>query len=260
MYQVKVKALVSQSVFKTWLVLTSDMNLQVLPLRVLVSRQVIRDRMDYTGYLAGRTKSEMDILDRLAGRFVVQFPGYEFNVERYFGGDKVTDAEWHKLLLWDVSATLLEFINATLASALDKTTEISIVESSRSMERTWVITDVDGLEKPILLTSRGWMLGPKLWIQADDFIEDGKLITCRKVFVTARPKFGDPSSKFGEPSSADQGLSKDYQDSFSLDKKGNLVREFICSMPIPDIKITIVMKARRVGSSNRRPLRQCVLL
>ena len=254
MYQVKVKALVSQSVFKTCLVLTSDMNLQVLPLRVLVSRQVIRDRMDYTGYLAGRTKSEMDILDRLAGRFVVQFPGYEFNVERYFGGDKVTDAEWHKLLLWDVSATLLEFINATLASALDKTTEISIVESSRSMERTWVITDVDGLEKPILLTSRGWMLGPKLWIQADDFIEDSKLISRRKVFVTARPQ--GPSRW----ATADQGLVKDYQDSFSLDKKGNLVREFICSMPIPDIKITIVMKARRVGSSNRRSLRQCVLL
>ena len=46
------------------------MNLQVLPLRVLVSRQVITGRMDYTGYLAGKTKSEMDILDRLAGRFV----------------------------------------------------------------------------------------------------------------------------------------------------------------------------------------------
>ena len=63
MYQVKVKAPASQS-SKTCLVLTSsDMKLQVLPLRVLVSRQVIRDRMDYTDYLAGRTKSEMDILD-----------------------------------------------------------------------------------------------------------------------------------------------------------------------------------------------------
>ena len=238
------------------LVLTSDMNLQVLPLRVLVSRQVIRDRMDYTGYLAGRTKSEMDILDRLAGRFVVRFRGYECNYERYFGGDKVTDAEWHKLLLWDVSATLLEFINATLASALDKTTEISIVESSRSMERTWVITDVDGLEKPILLTSRGWMLGPKLWIQADDFIEDGKLITSRKVFVTTRPQGGPRWTE------VDQGLVMDYQDSFSLDKKGNLVREFSCSMPIPDIKMTIVMPARRVRvvSSKRRSLRHCVLL
>ena len=46
------------------------MSLQVLPLRVLVSRQVIRDMMDYTGYLAGKTRSEIDTLDRLAGRFV----------------------------------------------------------------------------------------------------------------------------------------------------------------------------------------------
>ena len=56
-----------QSVFWTCLVLTSNMSLQVLPLKVLVSRQVIKDRMDYTGYLAGETKSEMDVLDRLAG-------------------------------------------------------------------------------------------------------------------------------------------------------------------------------------------------
>ena len=105
-----------------------------------------------------------------------------------------------------------------------------------------------------MLRSKGWMHGPKHWIQADDFIEDSKLISRRKVFVTARPQ---GASRWA---TADQGLVKDYQDSFSLDKKGNLVREFICSMPIPDIKITIVMKARRVVSSNRRSLRQCVLL
>ena len=257
MYEVKAKALVSQSVFKTWLVLTSDMNLQVLPLRVLVSRQVIRDRMDYTGYLAGRTKSEMDILDRLAGRFVVRFRGYECNYERYFGGDKLTDAEWHKLFkLWKLPCSLLEFINKTMASAINKTTEISIVETSRSEERTWVITDVNGLEKPVLLTSRGWMDGPARWIQTDNFIEDGKLITSRKVFVTTRPQGGPRWTE------VDQGLVMDCQDSFSLDKKGNLVREFSCSMPIPDIKMTIVMPARRVRvvRSKRRSLRHCVLL
>ena len=120
------------------------MNLQVLPLRVLVSRQVIRDRMDYTGYLAGKTKSEMDILDGLAGRFVVQFAGFEFDVERYFGGHKVTDDEWHQWLLWaETPSTLLEFFNEMMASALGprspilaKTTEISIVETSRSGGRS----------------------------------------------------------------------------------------------------------------------------
>ena len=65
------------------------MNLQVLPLRVLVSRQVIKDRMDYTGYLAGKTKSEMDILDRLAGKFEVQTS--EKTVERYYGDKEDKD-------------------------------------------------------------------------------------------------------------------------------------------------------------------------
>ena len=108
---------VSQSSEPACLVLTSNMNLQVLPLRVLVSRQVIRDRMDYTGYLAGKTKSEMDILDRLAGRFVVQSKGFQFNVERYFGGDKVSDDEWH-FDEWQMPRTLSHFFSEAIASAI----------------------------------------------------------------------------------------------------------------------------------------------
>ena len=237
-----------QSVFKTCLVLTSNMNLQVLPLRVLVSRQVIRDRMDYTGYLAGKTKSEMDILDGLAGRFVVQFAGFEFNVERYFGGEKVPDDEWHKMNEWEMMpSTVWNFLDGAFASVLDKTTEISIAETyaetPRSGARTWVVSDVHGLKKPFNLTSGGWMHGPHLWVQADYFIEDGKLINRNKVFVTKRPRDGPRWTE------VDQGLVMDYQDSFSLDNKGNLVREFICSIPVPDIKITIVMSALRVVSS-----------
>ena len=104
---------------------------------------------------------------------------------------------------------------------------------------------MDGLKKPFLLKSKGWMLGPNHWIQADNFIEDGKLITNRKVFVTKRPRDGPRWTD------VDQGLVLDYHDSFSLDKKGNLVREFICSMPVPDIKITIVMSALRVSESEK---------
>ena len=36
----------------------------------------------------GDDVKEMNILDRLAGRFVVQLTGFQFNVERYFGGEK----------------------------------------------------------------------------------------------------------------------------------------------------------------------------
>ena len=48
--------------------------------------------MDYTDYLAGKTKSEMDVLDRLAGRFVVEVS--ELTVQRFWGGDKLSADEW----------------------------------------------------------------------------------------------------------------------------------------------------------------------
>ena len=36
------------------------MNIQVLPLKVLVTRQVINKRMDYSNYLNGTAKEELD--------------------------------------------------------------------------------------------------------------------------------------------------------------------------------------------------------
>ena len=128
------------------------LSLQVLPLRVLVSRQVIRDRMDYTGYLAGKTKSEMDILDKLAGRFE-EVQGPELTVERYLGGGEVPEDEWLELNKWKMPNTLFDIL---LGSG-----EISIAETSSSGPRSWVISDVDGLKKRFQLTSRGWMTGPK---------------------------------------------------------------------------------------------------
>ena len=100
------------------------MNQQVLPLRVLVSRQVIKDRMDYTGYLAGKTRSEMDILDRLAGRYVVQ--SSELTVERFLGGDELSAEEW-KTRRREMPSNLINF--------LDGTSEFSIVETSSSEAR-----------------------------------------------------------------------------------------------------------------------------
>ena len=45
------------------------MNLQVLPLKVLATRVVVMQRMDYSTYLTGTTKDELDKLDKLAGRY-----------------------------------------------------------------------------------------------------------------------------------------------------------------------------------------------
>ena len=101
------------------------MNLQVLPLRVLVSRQVIRDRMDYTGYLSGKTKSEIDILDRLAGRFEEVRP-FELTVERYLGGEEVPKDEWIDLKKWELPSTLFRIILGR-REIRDQRQEINIV-------------------------------------------------------------------------------------------------------------------------------------
>ena len=196
------------------------MNLQVLPLRVLVSRQVIRDRMDYTGYLAGKTRGEMDILDRLAGRFAVQ--ASELIVERFWGGDKVPADEW-EIRRSKMPRALINF--------LDGKAEFSISETFSSGVRMWVISDVDGLQKGFQLTSRGGLQRAGHWTHSDDFIEDGKLVTARKAFGMAGGKVA---------------LIVNLLDSFSTDEQGNVARKFVWSMPALDIKITKVMSALRV--------------
>ena len=136
---------------------------------------------------------------------------------------------------------------------LDGTEEISIIEETNYGARTWVISDVDGVEKCFLLRSSGRMLGDNHWIHFDYFVEDGNLITALKIFKIARSKLALDHWANGP---LDQCLVMDYIDSFSTDEQGNLVREFNCSMPIPDIKITIVMSAVRISDS-REKLSQC---
>ena len=48
------------------------MNFQVQPLKVLATREVVMNRMDYSTYLTSTTKEELDRLDILAGDFKVQ--------------------------------------------------------------------------------------------------------------------------------------------------------------------------------------------
>ena len=141
----------------------------------------------------------------------------------------------------------------TLIKLLDGTEEISIVEETNFGARTWVISDVDGEEKGFLLRSSGEMLKNNYWMHLDSFVEDGSLIKAVKIFQIAGRKVALDHWSIGP---LDQCLVMDYIDSFSTDKQGNLVREFNCSMPIADIKITIVMSAVRISDS-REKLSQC---
>ena len=48
------------------------MDLQVLPLKVLVSREVVGNKMDYSTYLNGTTKEELDQLKKMTGHFKIE--------------------------------------------------------------------------------------------------------------------------------------------------------------------------------------------
>ena len=64
----------------------------VLPLKVLLARKVIRERMDYESYLGGRVKEELDGLAGLAGRYVVEDAKLEvFDLEN---GDELSKEAW----------------------------------------------------------------------------------------------------------------------------------------------------------------------
>ena len=220
------------------------MNLQVLPLRVLVSRQVIRDRMDYTDYLAGKTKSEMDILDRLAGRFIVQTS--ELTVERYMEAREDED-ELTEFNVWEMQAGVYDTrAGDDFYNILYGKEDISIVETSISGARTWDISDVDGSKKSFQLKSKDCtlksedcMLGPEIWRHVDSFIEDGKLKMNRKMFAMAGNKVALDKGH--------QGLVADFFYSISTDKKGNLVRKTIFCYPIPNVKVTKVVSALRAA-------------
>ena len=196
------------------------MNLQVLPLSVLVSRQVIRDRVDYTSYLAGKTKTEMDRLDRFAGRFVVK--ASELIVQRFYGGGQVPADEWERRR---------RRMPRALINFLDGKEEFSISETFKSSPRMWIISDVDGLRKSFQLTSRGGLQRAGHWTHSDDFVEDGKLVTSRKAFGMAEGKVA---------------LIVELVDVFTIDECGNVARKFIWSMPVLDIKITKLMWAHKV--------------
>ena len=49
----------------------------VLPLKVLATREVIRERMDYKDCLGGKLREELDGLARFEGKFVIDNSGLE---------------------------------------------------------------------------------------------------------------------------------------------------------------------------------------
>ena len=206
------------------------MNLQVLPLKVLATRVVVMQRMDYSTYLTGTTKEELDKLDKLKGRYKVK-------------SSKLTIGTLDNEKLWKISADNyveasddLEYFKRcfgkVVPSAFIKfigyTKEFSIVELKNG-PRNWVVFDLAYWTR-VFLEERGRLSKTRrlgLWNHRDGFIEDGKLV----MYMTML------NNKME--------VNHHSIDSITTDKQGNITWNFMFSAPNSNIKITKVMWALR---------------
>ena len=192
------------------------MPLQVLTLRVLATRQVLRERLDYKEHLVGNTRLELDTLDRLPGRFLVREA--EVVVERLNEAGKEVDKDIWKTL---VSRRMLRFLEGKGEF---------LIEENEGVKRTWIIEDFNF---PFFTSHIGDHTYSSNWVHYDTYILDGKLVLAMKIF---RPVEGKMI------------LLCDLLDSFVLDDQENVVRKFVYkdftfgSM----VKVTKKMRALRV--------------
>ena len=195
------------------------MNLQVLPLKVLATREVVMKRLDYSTYLTGITKEELDRLDKLEGRYRIQ--SSKLTIEAFDGKSMPSD-DWEYFKECRGHNRVTEFI--------EDASEFTIQET-RGELRTWVVLDNLYLSREFL-AGRGNVSSEmgrcSYW---DEFIEDGKLVGVLKGFVMNNGKME---------------LAFDCRDSITTDKEGIIVREFMWSQPEHNIKITKVMWACRL--------------
>ena len=186
----------------------------VLPLKTLVTRQVIRERMEYKDYLGGRAREELDWLERFQGKFFVD--SFKFVVLREENG-RLSEEEWQSL-----KSTL----PTDVISFLDGKPDFSIFEKSgKSEEREWELQDIDGSTKTLHLCTRvkeddsGWEFH-------DQIVTDGVMVTWHSFLDTK-----------GEMLCAEQ-------DFFHMDDEG-ILRKKICYLPNLKMKIKMYIETSR---------------
>ena len=213
------------------------MNLQVLPLKILATRQVVMDRMDYSTYLTGPTKLELDQLDMLVGYFKLQ--DSMLTIDALYNGQRLPSDDWQYLKsCFKLPTALISFI--------EDTQEFRIVEL-KDGPRDWAMRNVSWKEG--MLMNRGKLkFDPRTgWGHSEDFIEDGKVVN-----VTRTYKFDNGKML----------LTLNFRDSITTDKEGNLIWNLMWSAPHRDLKITVVRVFKSLGCRGKNCheshyLRQC---
>ena len=196
------------------------MNLQVLPLKVLVSREVVRNKMDYSTFLNGTLKEELDRLDWLAGDFRIQ--ASKLVIEASFEGKKSSD---------DIQKMIRKFMPEGLIDIIDGMEKFKIVEKMKGGRRTWTYRDVNGMSKDLMSQVDYWEETSMDLLHQTDFIEDGWVVNVTKASAMLKGRMTFWSNVY---------------DAFTIDKEGNLLRKFIWKNPHRDITVTKILKSIRI--------------
>ena len=175
--------------------------------------------MDYATYLNGTAKEELDHLNKLAGRF--HLDSCKLSID---GDEKPPLDDWEQVEDY-LKENLEDDTAGGMVNFLDETEDFSIVEKEENGRRFWLVSDVDDKKNP-----SSWEETYSERIQRQDFIEDGKLVHVSKKAKEIEGKLE---------------MVMDLYVSFTADKHGNVIRQFIYSLPNKNIKITIVMCATR---------------
>ena len=202
------------------------MNLQVESLKVLVTRQVVLNRMDYSTFLNGTVKDELDGLERLEGKYRIQ--ASRLCIEGLHGGKVLPQDDWKYF-----KECFGNRVPTGLVNIIEGKKGFTIA-NSKNGPRTWIIADVNGWKTRVLLTVRGCsrLQESGKWGHFDNFIEDGWLVNTIKVWDIDN----------GKPI-----LDVDLRDSITVNREGNVLRVFMWSAPNwQGLKVTKAMLACRV--------------
>ena len=197
------------------------MNLQVLPLKVLVSREVVRNKMDYSTFLNGTLKEELDRLDWLAGEFRIQ--ASKLVIRASFEGGAIKPSD-------DIQKLKTKFMPESLIDFIDGMEKFKIVEKVKGGRRTWTYCDVNGVSKDLSKTDY-WEETSSEFVHREDFIEDGWIVNVTKASAMLKGKMT---------------FWLDLYDAFTIDKEGNLLRKFIWKNPHSNITVTKLLRSIRV--------------
>ena len=193
--------------------------------------------MDYSSFLTGTTKEELDRLDMLAGDFKVQ--ASKLTIEAVCDGKKLPSDDWEYL-----KSALSFKLPTLLISFIEHTKGFRIVES-KNLQRDWAMYGIGLWWKQRMLgfpMGNGSKLnfsshtGRDRWGLSEGFIEDGKIVNTSKKYKMDNCKMI---------------LTLNMRDSITTDKEGNVIWNFMWSAPHRGVKITRVLRAVRVHKAPR---------